>query len=200
MRQHDGHQGVYRVLSLLEAALDFRGRSMIPVVIAPQCCFGSRVLGQYVKRSRHVELCAAGEHLMVTTLHEVGHALDHLETGVFASESLLVNWTKAIVTNLSLLRLDQSVREARVRRTLISSPELFARSFEQWCVKRFLLDTDLQGQWNAFQSEKDVIADGSYWSDEEFALIADALEQDLAVLGIVLKKTNPRTKTRSRQG
>ena len=199
MRQHDDHQEVYRVLSLLEAALDFRGRAVIPVVIAPPCCFGSRVLGRYVQRSRHVELCAASEHLMVTTLHEVGHSLDHLQFEDFASESLLPNWTKAIITNPCLARLNQNVSEGRIRRTSISAPELFARSFEQWCIQRLLFDPTLQRQWKAFLSGQDLIKEGSYWSNDEFGLIADAFEQDLSVLGIALKSPEQRAQIRSGQ-
>ena len=198
MRVSGHHQAVFEVLNLLESALNFQDRSRTHVLIAPTSCFGSRVLGQYFKRTRHIELCLSGEYLAITALHEVGHSLDHLENGDFASESRLPNWTEAVVTNPALERLSQSILEGNVQQSLSSVPELFARSFEQWFAQRFLSESMLDTQWLSYLKQKQL-KEGSYWTQKEFSTIADALEVDLPALGIQISRPANTKLTRAKR-
>ena len=183
MRPDAKHAIVTQVLEALEATLDLSSRALIPVVIAPECCFGSRVLGWYVQDSRHIELCASEPHPAVTVLHEVGHALDHLESGEFASSELLTHWQDAVMSNPSFARLMDSRAQRLIPQSQVSQQELLARSFEQWWATR-LAHAALHSQWADFLANQPGVQQGLYWTDEEFEPVAAALEADLAAWGL----------------
>ncbi len=148
-----------------------------------------------------------GDHKALTTAHEVGHFLDHQALGIpgtFASEAnprVLVSWQNAVDASQTLFQLramastgiattrqaDGTVSIHAVDLTYVSQlirpREMWARSYAQYIATRSA-DPSLGLQ---LASERERHPGMPYypehWDDEDFAPIAEAIDELLESKG-----------------
>ncbi|MDQ3814126.1 MAG: hypothetical protein M3347_09265 [Armatimonadota bacterium] len=132
------------------------------------------------------------QHKGLTLCHEVGHLIDHqaFTPGIFASAasddsaSKLFSWRQAVDSSLSIRRLRALANNPIAKATVsyyLQPKETFGRSYAQYIVTRSG-DVRLGEQLDRIRNSKDLVQ-WTYWTDEDFSAIADALDAIFEDLG-----------------
>jgi hypothetical protein len=137
--------------------------------------------GGYAHTGR-IELSRHAEHLGLTLLHELGHAVDHLVLGTGGSwgseTAALRGWWRAVRSSAAFARLTSACAPGESA-YWPNRRETFARSFSQWAARgagdRSLLD----------EVARRAAGAGRQWEPQDFAPIARELDRVLAPLAAV---------------
>jgi hypothetical protein len=133
--------------------------------------------GYYDRVAMQLQVNAMGEWPELTALHELGHYIDHAGLGYggagYGSEasSVLDGWRDAVKASQAHVNLAASSADMSY---YLRGRELWARSYAQWIATRSG-DPVLLGQLQR-RRENHAVAD-SVWSDEDFAPIAEAIDE-----------------------
>lgn len=152
-----------------------------------------------------VEVLSSGPWPLLTSLHEIGHFLDHYGIGTpgqFASISdpVLDAWKQAVDASATVQRLCLIIAQSTVTGTdargrpiliplrpgyiayLLDPWELWARSYAQY-IAGSSANAEALRQLNICRNEMELQAIGRQWPDNDFAAIAQAIEAVLKGLG-----------------
>lgn len=168
------------------AAIDRVHRSAgMPAVPVKRLRKGS-ALGEYHLGARDIAIRApadGGEYPELTTAHEIGHLLDHVELGggYLASregDPRLKAWRTAVDASSAVRTLQEHLRRPGQGASeyfltyLLRAEELFARSYSQWIATR-------SGDKLMLEQIREIIhreRSPSQWDDDDFAAIAAAFD------------------------
>ncbi|NUN68843.1 MAG: hypothetical protein HUU02_03935 [Bacteroidetes bacterium] len=151
-----------------------------------------------------IEIREDGAHVEMTTIHEVGHYLDHSGIGIrkamsSMSDPMMDEWRNVVkgskayqklksvydrgYIEVERLGIKEKIYSPEVRSHfsyLLSEEELWARSYAQYIAVK-TKDPTLRNQLEQMRS--DPIEGDSQWSDEEFAVIETEIDKLFTKLG-----------------
>ncbi len=146
----------------------------------------------------------SGAHRELTTIHEIGHYLDHSGIGKrlemsSVSDTMMDGWRKAVRSSAAYEKLISAKRRGYVEverggikgiftgpsfhshwNYLLSDEELWARSYAQYITTR-TNDAVLRDQLAIALSNK--VEDGNQWTDDDFEPIAKEIDNLFKQLG-----------------
>jgi len=138
-------------------------------------------LGTYFSGGRRIAVKPTGPWPELTSIHEVGHLLDHLAIdtpGIFASEKsgLLKAWRTAVKGTEAAQKIFELRRTTRSKfyRYLGTWRELFARSYAQYIAEK-TGDTTLLQQLNTIRNGP--VTPWRQWQTEDFAPVREAFDK-----------------------
>jgi hypothetical protein len=137
-------------------------------------------LGEYSPKGGRIGIWREGTHPELTTLHEVGHLLDHHGIGggsfaTVAADPRLAEWLAVVQSSNAFAELQRgysALGGSRMYSYLMKPQELFARSYAQYIAESSADGTLLQ-QLDALRAS----APGRQWTTEDFAPIRAALDK-----------------------
>ena len=159
-----------RALAAADSVLPRTELTALPVVFAGEAGYRWQD-----GRGLWIALSPRSEHVALSFLHELGHAVDHQLLGWGSERRGLDAWWSA----LSRTRAFRTLRLACSADELGYWPtrrESFARSFAQWIAERAGVEDVLA------EVERRTAGAGRQWAREDFAPVAAELDRVLAPL------------------
>jgi hypothetical protein len=173
-------QALVLVFEVLEEHLTVpKSFKPVPLVIVDDGFLEVNAEGEFYPDTRHIRISNHAKYPILTSLHEIVHALDFQSDYIVSSRQ--IEFQNAILQSSATLRLKQQID---IDSKQFQTEEFFARCFEQWISFRSTQKA-LRLEWKEQSQEA---FSGLYWSSQEFAILAPVFEKALRATKISIKR------------